>query len=414
MPQIDLKYGKTEIPFEYDEAYFQLLGKDEPTTSFSDAEIGARLDDPIDSPPLDDIIHAGETVLIVVPDATRETAAGQIVNLVVRRLIANGILPQDIRIIFATGIHRGVTDEEKRAIVTSFIAQRIKMLDHGPRDLMQIVRMGETSSGIPVELNRALIEHDRVIIIGGVSFHYFAGFTGGRKLVCPGLASAKTTSATHQLAFDCVTRSRSGGVAAGLLDGNAVHEAFMEAAAKVNPSFAIDTIVNDSGGIQDLFCGNWITSHRKACDAYADTHTIKSTEKRDLVIVSCGGFPHDINLIQAHKAIEAASHACRDGGTIVLLSECADGLGRRDFLDWFDAKNSEALAERLCQNYQVNGQTAWSILRKAERFDIQVLTELGDRELGRLRLKKIHNLLSFKTKKEGFILPFGAKYLVKA
>ena len=104
---------------------------------------------------------------------------GQIVNLVVRRLIANGTAAHEIRIIFATGIHRKVTEAEKAAILTPFIAQRIKTLDHDPRDLMQLVTLGSTSGGIPIELNRALVDHDHVVLVGGVSFHYFAGFTGG-------------------------------------------------------------------------------------------------------------------------------------------------------------------------------------------------------------------------------------------
>ena len=303
MATVDLRYGKSVFPFEYDEGQFEILGKPVVKPPLSDVEINAKLDAPIDSEPLENIIAPGETVLIVVPDATRATAAGQIVNLLVRRLIANGTTPFEITIIFATGIHRKVTDEEKSAILTPFIAQRIKTLDHDPRDLMQILRMGETSGGIPIELNRALVEHDHVILIGGISFHYFAGFTGGRKLICPGLASSRTVSATHKLAFDCETRLRRDGVDTALLDGNAVNEAFMEAVAKVNPAFAISTIVNDRGEAVDLYCGNWKTSHRASCDAYASDHTVHIAEKRDLVIVSGGGFPHDINIIQAHKAL---------------------------------------------------------------------------------------------------------------
>ena len=268
-------------------------------------------------------MRPGETVLFVVPDATRRTACGQVINLLVRRLIANGTAPHEMSVIFSTGIHRAVTEDEKREILTPFIAQRIKALDHNPRDLMQIMRMGETSGGIAVELNRALTEHDHIVLVGGVTFHYFAGFTGGRKLVCPGLASAKTISATHKLAFDCERKTRREGVGTGLLDGNAVHEAFVEAASVIKPSFCVTTVVNDSGEAVDLFCGDWITSHRAACDAYAEKNTIMINEKRDVVFVSCGGSPYDINMIQAHKALEAASHACNEGvGTIILLAEC--------------------------------------------------------------------------------------------
>lgn len=410
---IDLKYGSGSIAFEYDDGRFDILGQRHDAEALSDIEIGQRLDTPIGTEPLEEIVGPGESILIVVPDATRQTAAGQIVNLVVRRLIANGSLPSDITIIFATGIHRKVTEAEKSEILTPFIAQRIKTLDHDPRDLAKIVRLGETAGGISVELNRALVEFDHTILVGGILFHYFAGFTGGRKLVCPGLASSSTIAATHKLAFDCEKRSRREGVDTGSLDGNAVHEAFMEAAAKIKPPFAISTIVNSAGDAVDLFCGDLITSHRAACDVFAKDHTVNIAEKRDLVIASCGGSPHDTNLIQAHKALEAASHACNEGGTIVLLAECSGGLGRDDFLKWFAARDSDMLAESLCEKYQVNGQTAWSLLKKAERFNIRVMTSLDKNSLATMRMTAASSFAEL-GKERGFIIPAGARTLVRA
>ena len=353
--------------------------------------------------------------MIVVPDATRQTASGQIVNLLVRRLIANGTMPFDIRIIFATGIHRKVTEEEKREIVTPFIAQRIKMLDHNPRDLVQIMRFGETLDGIPIELNRAITQHDHTIIIGGINFHYFAGFTGGRKLICPGLGSSRTISASHKLAFDCETKSRREGVGTAKLEGNAVHEAFMEIVEKHPPSFAVHTIVNERGEAVEVFAGDWKLSHRKACEVYAEKNTIEIKEKREIVIVSCGGFPHDINMVQAHKALDAASNACVEGGKIIFLAECENGLGRKDFLNWFEAENSSELAEKLCESYQVNGQTAWSLLKKAEKFDIQIITDLTKEETHQMRLQKMRDLDLSKIDEnaKGYILPYGAKFLIE-
>jgi nickel-dependent lactate racemase len=416
MQTIELKYGKSSISFDYDENRFDIIGNKKQFAPLSDADVGAKFDNPLNSKPLEEIISQGESVLIVVPDATRQTASGQIVNLLVRRLIANGTMPFDIRIIFATGIHRRVTEAEAQAILTPFIAQRIKTLNHNARDLAQIVRLGETPGGIPIELNRALVEHDRVVIVGGITFHYFAGFTGGRKLICPGLASSRTISETHRLAFDCETKSRRDGVNTGILDGNAVHEAFVKVIEKLPPSFSVNTIVNKSGEAVDVFCGDWISAHQKACESYASQHTIEITEKRDLVIASCGGFPHDINMIQAHKALDMASRICNDGGGIILLAECTDGLGNKDFLSWFEAENSNALAEKLCANYQVNGQTAWSLLTKAERLNIEIITSLSESEMHPMRLQKARSLdeaLSGIDKTvKGYILPFGAKFLI--
>lgn len=417
MSSTPLRYGRSTIGLELDPKLFDALGGDHSTAALSDAELGARLDEPIDSPPLEEIVKTGETVLLVVPDATRQTGSGQIVNLLVRRLIANGTYPHEISIIFATGIHRKVTDAEKAEILTPFILQRIKTSNHDPRDLAGLVNVGETRTGIPIELNRAIVEHDHVVIIGGVTFHYFAGFTGGRKLICPGLGSARTISATHKLAFDCVHKTRRAGVDTGLLDGNAVHEAFVECVAKAPPSFAVTTITSDDGSIVELFVGDWQTSHRAACDWFASTHTIEIRDKRELVIASCGGFPNDINTIQAHKALDAASRACVNGGTIILLAECSDGLGRPDFLDWFAASDSTELAQNLCAKYQVNGQTAWNLVRIAESHDVRIVTSLDDSVTSKMRLKKvaaadIADIVKNK-KARGYVLPAGAKYHIK-
>lgn len=426
MATVNLAYGKSEIAFNYDEPQFEILTKGTNLAALSDVEINAAFDNPIDSETLENIVEAGDSVLIVVPDATRKAASGQIVNLLVRRLIANGVAPFDIRIIFAVGIHRPVTEEEKRELITPFIAQRIRTIEHNARDLMrlaglesnQFVDFGETRRAIPIELNRALVEHDKIIFIGGVNFHYFAGFGGGRKLICPGLASEKTVNATHQLIFDCEQKTRRAGVEVGRLAGNPVHEEFLEIVEKINPAFAINTIVDEAGNAARVFAGNWKTSHEQACEFYAENFSIEIAEKRLLVVVSSGGAPLDLNLIQAHKALEMASHACADGGTIVWLAECPDGLGRNDFLDWFAAENSRKLAENLCAKFQVNGQTAWSLLEKAERFKIILVCGLPENDSRRMRLTPAPDLqtaLSHIDKKQnGYILPHGAKILPKA
>ena len=417
MPSLALRCGRDRIGIEYDARRFDVLGRDHSPAVLSDADIGEKLDHPMGSPPMDEIVEPGQTVLIVVPDATRQAGTGQVVNLIVRRLIANGTAPHEISIIFATGIHRKVTEAEKAEILTSFILQRIKTIDHDARDLAQLVKLGETTTGIPVEINRAVVEHDRVIIVGGVTFHYFAGFTGGRKLICPGLGSTRTISATHKLAFDCAKKDRRDGVDTAILDGNAVHEAFVECVNFAPPSFAVSSITNGDGSTGDLYCGDWKSSHRAACDAFAATNSLEIIERRNLVIASCGGSPSDINMIQAHKALDAAARACNEGGTIVLLAECADGLGRSDFLDWFSARNRSELADRLCEKYQVNGQTAWNLLRIAETYDIRVVTSLDSETTSKMRLKKIdpRAVRSFTQNKNarGYILPQGAKFRIR-
>jgi nickel-dependent lactate racemase len=416
MSEIQLGYGHGTQTFHFDASRFQVLetnpAHEKPLT---DVEIGAAFSDTIESPPMDDLFSAGDTVLIVVSDATRATGSAQIINLLVRRLIQAGVAPTDIAIIFATGIHRRVTDEERNELLTPFIAQRVRTLNHDATDSEALVSLGVTDRDNPVEVNRALKEFSRVILTGAIGFHYFAGFTGGRKSICPGLASARTIEATHMLALDFETGGRRAGVGTGRLDGNPVNEECERIAALIEPRFSLNAVVDQRGRVVRVYAGHWRAAHRAGCEDYLTTHSVSIEERRDLVIVSCGGSPWDINLIQAHKALEMAAQATNKRGTIVLLAECRDGLGRADFLKWFAENDSRALAARLRDSYEVNGQTAWSLLTKAERHRIFLISELPDEQVRRMHMIPAHSLDEvnnhFDNAARGFILPRGAALL---
>jgi nickel-dependent lactate racemase len=416
MTEIQLGYGRGSLSFAADESRYQLLtGASRIEQPLTDVEIGEALSAPIASPPLEDLFSAGDSVLMVVSDATRATASAQILNLLVRRLIQNGVSPADLAIIFATGIHRPVTSEEKIELLTPFIAQRVKTIDHAPDDPARMLLLGTTERGTPVEVNRALKDFSHVVLTGGIGFHYFAGFTGGRKSICPGLASARTIEATHMLALDFESGGRRAGVGTGLLDGNAVHEECERVAAIINPQFSINSVVDERGRAARIYAGAWRAAHREGCRSYLVDHSIEIEERREVVVVSCGGYPHDINLIQSHKSLDMAAHACADGGAIVLLAECRDGLGRPDFLKWFDSENSRALGERLRDSYEVNGQTAWSLLTKAERYRVYLVSELPDEDVRRMRMIPARSLdealNNIGSNQRGYVMPHGARFL---
>ena len=415
MSEIELAYGIASVNFVFDENQFSVLSnQSESKRALSDAEVGAAFDLPIASSTLDDICLPDDSVLIVVSDATRATGSAQIVNLLVRRLLQSGVSPAKITIIFATGIHRPVTPQEKIDLLTPFIAQRIKTIDHNAYDSDRLITLGTTARGIVVKVNLALKEFTRVVIIGGIGFHYFAGFTGGRKSVCPGLASAVTIEATHMLALDFEAGGRRLGVGTGLLDGNPVHEECERIAEMIPPAFSINVVVDKVGRAISAFCGDWRLAHRAGCDDYLHNFSIDIPSKRDLVIVSCGGSPYDINLIQAHKALEMAAQACNDGGTIILLAECREGLGRPDFMKWFEAKNSRAMEARLRESYEVNGQTAWSMLTKTERYQVFLVSKLPYEDVRRMRFipaATLSDALSQIGGNDGYIMPRGAAIL---
>ncbi len=416
MATIELGYGSTSIAFEYNESHYEVLAPNEGNERpLSDADIGSALDAPIGSPPLEEIVQPGESVLIVVSDATRATASAQVVNLLVRRVIQSGISASDVAIIFATGIHRAPTDDEKRALLTPFIAQRIRTIDHDAYDSSTVVQLGTTEGGTPIEVSRALKDHSRVILTGAVGFHYFAGFTGGRKSICPGLASAQTIEATHLLALDFERGGRRAGVAAGQLDGNLVHEECERVAAMIDPSFIVNAIVDERGRALRVFAGDWRAAHRQACEEYSATHSQRIDHQRDLVVVSCGGSPYDINMIQAHKALDMAAQACCDGGVIVLVAECPDGLGRADFLKWFEPADSRSLEQRLQEAYEVNGQTAWSLLTKTERFRVHLVSKLAATDVRRMGMVPANTLdealAQIDSGMPGYIMPRGPALL---
>ena len=413
--EIALHYGRTTLTFTWEGDRFAVVADEAFSEgSLTDFEVGSALESPIGSPPLDELVDSSDSVLIVVSDATRPTASAQVVNLLVRRLVQIGVSPAQMAVIFATGIHRPVTEQEKIELLTPFIVQRLQVLQHDAYDPSKLISFGATESGLEVELSSALQRYSRVILTGGVNFHYFVGFTGGRKSICPGLASAETIKATHMLALDFETGARKAGVGTGLLDGNAVHEACEQVAGMLAPAFGINTIVDSTKRAVKLFCGDWRLAHRAACEYYLDHNSVRIPEKRDVVIASCGGFPYDINLIQAHKALDMASYACKDGGTIVLLAECSDGLGRPDFLKWFESANARALAERLRSEYEVNGQTAWALLTKAERYRICLVSELPDEHVKMMRMNPVRSIaeaLESAGSQTGFIMPRGAAVL---
>ena len=263
-------------------------------------------------------------------------------QLLVRRLIELGVSParhpHHLRHGHPSPRHAG------RKARTADALHRAENQDARPRRLRcsQHVTSARLSAARPSRSTALSREHDHVILTGAIDFHYFAGFTGGRKSVCPGLASARTIEATHMLALDFERGGRRAGVGTGLLDGNAVHEECERIAAEIAPSFLDQHGRRTSAGRP---CASTLeTGARRTAAACAEYHatSIPSRLRRSapLVVASCGGSPWDINLIQAHKTLDMAAHACPEGGDIILVAECADGLGRADFLKWFEETDS--------------------------------------------------------------------------
>ncbi|MHB8123049.1 MAG: lactate racemase domain-containing protein [Desulfuromonadaceae bacterium] len=320
-------------------------------------------------------IRPGDKIVIITSDVTRYTGSEVYLPLLVERLRRLGVADSDLEILIALGIHRKQTEQEHRQIVGPLYG-RIRVTDHECDDPEQLTFIGTTSNGIRVSINRRAVEADHLILTGTVGFHYFAGFGGGRKSVLPGIASRQSCMASHFAVLNPGEGSGKNPLATtGNLEGNPVHRAMVEGCAMANPAFVINTVLAPDKRIIAAFAGHWRDAHEAGCRFYRERFAFSVVEKVDLVVASCGGFPKDINLIQAHKAMEYAAQALRDGGVMILLAECRDGFGNGTFFNWFRHKGLDAFEAALRAGYEINGQTAYSVLQKALRFRIILVSE---------------------------------------
>ncbi|MFZ2948109.1 MAG: nickel-dependent lactate racemase [Desulfuromonadaceae bacterium] len=324
---------------------------------------------------------AGEKVVIVTSDITRYTGSEIYLPLLVKRLNRQGIADGDIEILIALGIHRKQSDHEHQRILGALYG-RIRVSDHECDDHDELSFIGTTSNGIRVSINRRAVDADHLILTGTIGFHYFAGFGGGRKSVLPGIASRKACMASHFAVLNPGEGSGKNPLAVtGNLEGNPVHRAMVEGCALAKPAFILNTVLTADKRIIAAFAGDWREAHEAGCRFYRERFAYPLKEKCDLVIASCGGFPKDINLIQAHKSMEYAAQALHDGGVMILLAECRDGFGNGTFFNWFRFKRLEEFEAALREQYEINGQTAYSLLQKALRFRIILVSQFPARQV---------------------------------
>lgn len=382
---MDLNYGDSSYSLELPDGSGGALIRVTPSSpDLSPQEVISRALDTC--APYLATIKRGEQVVIVTSDITRYTGSDIYLPLLMERLCNCGVNDGDITVIIALGIHRHQSEAEHKKIMGSLYG-RIRVADHDCDDPGKLVTLGVTTTGLEVSINRTVAEAEHVILTGTIGFHYFAGFSGGRKSVLPGVASRKSCMASHFAVLNPGDASGKNPYAAtGILDGNPVHQNMVDACAMLKPLFILNTVLSPEKKLLAAFAGDWREAHAEGCSYYAREFSFAIRERSDLVVVSCGGFPKDINLIQAHKSMEYASKALRDGGVMILLAECRDGYGNGTFFDWFRFGELAAFDAELRKNYEINGQTAYSLLQKALRFKIILVSGLPDEEVRTMRM----------------------------
>lgn len=390
MTRHDLKYGSQTITFEL--AAASLAAATPEMLPEAAAEVRRALAEPIDSPPLSAIVKPGERIVIVTSDITRYTASEIYLPILVEELNSAGVVDDNIEIVIALGIHRKQSAEEHSKILGPLFG-RIKVYDHECDDPAQLVDLGKTSSGLPVQINRRVMEADRVIVTGTVGLHYFAGYGGGRKSLVPGVASRETCMATHFAIFNPPEQGGRNDLArTANLHGNPVHQAILEAARMVTPDFLLNTVLTADKQIAKVFCGDLEQAHLAGCALAQELYTSPLAHPVDLAIVSCGGHPKDINFIQAHKALDYGVQAVKPGGTVILLAACPDGFGNATFFEWFNYEDLDIFEKALRSRYEINGQTALSTLTKARTWRVILISEFSREQTKKMGMEKAESL----------------------
>lgn len=366
-----LKYGKAELSFAIPEEQLisEILGRDYPPLANLPRAVRQALRHPIDAPPLREVVRPGEKVVITVSDITRAwQRMDRILPIVLDELNAAGVPDGNITILIVVGGHRQNTPAEFKTLCGEEICRRVRVMNHDAWDAANMVYLGKTSRGTAVAVNRVVAEADRVIMTGGIIYHYMVGYGGGRKSIMPGCCSIKTIQQNHLWALGPNPGDGSNPHSfSGKTVGNECHEDMMEVAAFVKPDFIINTVPTPAGEVAGIFAGNWVSAWLAGTKLVDEIYGVEIPAKADIVITTAGGYPKDINLYQTGKTMDNACYAVKRGGVVILLSECEDIYEPREFSDWFRYPDKQSMEEALRAGFTIPG---WVALKEMECSDI--------------------------------------------
>lgn len=394
MTKYTVKYGNETKEFHFDEKNVigTIMPNTIPETDLSPEDLMKEaLQHPIDSPKLSELVKPGDTACVVVPDVTRLWQKPQVMTkVIIEELEANGIKDEDITIISAVGSHRMQTKEEHIQLVGQEIYDRIKVIDHDCLDYDNLVYVGTTKRGTEVLINKIAHDSDHLILTGGVVYHFLAGFGGGRKYILPGISSHKTIMKNHSHSLGEGLGSGSNPlVKSGTMDvTNPLADDMMDAAILANPEFIINVVANSDGKLTHAFTGNFISAHKAGCDVIDSRDGVYIDELAEMVIMSAGGYPNDINLYQTIKPLVNAKAAVKDGGIIIIASQASDGVGSPDLENML--YNMETTTERekfLRENYTIGRNVAYVECEAADKYTLILVTDLPDEVVAKTNIK---------------------------
>lgn len=362
-PSVNVKTVKAQSPPELTETQEMLLVE--------------ALDDPLGSRSLEHMVKPGQKVAVVISDNTRPCPSHLLLPPLLERLQEAGVPWEDITIIAALGLHRKMTSDELRQAVGDAVYDTVRVINH---DVDDVVHVGTTKRGTPVDVFRPVVEADVRIALGHVEFHYFAGFSGGAKAVVPGTASRRTITANHSHMLEP-------GAQAAKLENNPVREDLEEACAFVGVDFVFNVVLDEHKRIVAAGAGNVTAVHRQLSKLLQEWGLVQLTEPVDLAVVSTGGHPKDRNLYQAQKALDNCAGAVRDGGVLILAAPCPETFGEETFAQWLtNGSTTGQLLERIQEDFILGGHKAAAIASQAERIKLFLVHDAFQDELTGLTL----------------------------
>lgn len=363
-------YGKECRTFEIeDKNIIAELGQNKVEIALTGIdEVCRALQNPIGTEKLRSIVKPGEKVAIITSDITRPMPSKLVLPPLIEELCEAGIEYEDITIVFALGSHRKHTEEEMKYLVGNEVFNKIRCVDS---DMKKCKMLGTTTRGTPVEIFDEVVNANRRICIGNIEFHYFAGYSGGAKAIMPGVSTRAAIQANHSSMVRDEAR-------AGAIDDNPVRQDIEEVGKFVPIDFILNVILDENKQVIKAVAGHPVEAHRVGCAFLDSLYKVQIPRRADIVITTPGGYPKDINLYQAQKALDNAKHAVREGGIIILMAACTEGYGEEVFERWINASSSpDELVTRIRNNFELGGHKAAAIALVEKKARIFIVAEMS-------------------------------------
>ena len=383
-----LKYGADKLELDLDKlSQPQVLWPNEKEGIMNpQQQIAERLRNPIDSASLQELVSKKDpnSVVIIVNDVSRATPYKIMLPPLLKALHEQGVNKKEISLIIATGIHDPNTEEQNRRIFGDEIVDNYRLVSHDPDQ--NLVDLGELKSGNQLYVNQEVLAADLLITTGVITPHYFAGFSGGRKSILPGVAGRETIQFNHARMVNLIGDLPP-------IEKNPISQEMIEGAKLAGVDFILNVVTNSQKEIVEVVAGDVENAWLKGVETSTEMYHVQLEEKVDVAIVSAGGYPKDINIYQAQKALDNADGVVKEGGTIVLLAECRNGLGEETFESWLQAAETpEDNIERIKQKFILGGHKAFAISKVVLEKDLILLSDFSQEITEMMFATKMENL----------------------